>query len=99
MLFMHAVAKEGVQTHIQESALTVDSGRKIPCLTGELTLPQWRAGPTLYQLSYIPPPPHFAVTGVCKKMNREEYICPGALSFPNITLECYNAGSIKEYKN
>ena len=53
MLFMYAVAKEGVQTHIQESALTVDSGRKIPCLTGELNPRQRRVGPLLYQLSYI----------------------------------------------
>ena len=33
----------------------VDSGRKIPRRTGESNLPQRRAGPTLYQLSYIPP--------------------------------------------
>ena len=31
----------------------VDSGRKIPCRTGTSNLRQRRAGPTLYQLSYI----------------------------------------------
>ena len=41
---------------VKESALKVDSGRKIPCRTGELNLHQRRAGPTLYQLSYIPNP-------------------------------------------
>ena len=39
---------------VRESALKVDSGRKIPCRTEESNLPQQRAGPTLYQLSYIP---------------------------------------------
>ena len=39
---------------VRESALKVDWGRKIPCRTGESNLPQRRAGPTLYQLSYIP---------------------------------------------
>ena len=42
--------------HVRESALKVDSGRKIPCGTGELNLPQWYAGPALCQLSYIPTP-------------------------------------------
>ena len=39
-----------------ESALKVDSGRKIPCRTAESNLRQRRAGPTLYHLSYIPSP-------------------------------------------
>ena len=39
---------------IRESALKVDSERKIPCRTGESNLRKRRAGPTLYQLSYIP---------------------------------------------
>ena len=38
----------------RESALKVDSGREIPCRTGESNPSQRRAGPTLYQLSYIP---------------------------------------------
>ena len=38
----------------RESALKVDSGRKIPCRTGESNLRQRRAGPTLCKLSYIP---------------------------------------------
>ena len=39
---------------VRESALKVDSGRKIFCGTGDLNLPQLLAGPTLYPLSYIP---------------------------------------------
>ena len=55
-LLMHAIAQGGVRTHVRESAPKVDSGRKIPCRTRESNLPQRRAGPTLYQLSYIPTP-------------------------------------------
>ena len=44
---------QGCTDTVRESALKVDSGRKIPCRTGESNLPQRRAGPTLYQLSYI----------------------------------------------
>ena len=39
---------------VKESALTVDSGRKIPCCTRESNLRRQRAGPMLYQLSYLP---------------------------------------------
>ena len=38
----------------RESARKVDSGRKIPCRTGESNLRQRRGGSMLYQLSYIP---------------------------------------------
>ena len=38
----------------RESALEVDSGRKIPCHTRQSSLSHWRAGLTLYQLSYVP---------------------------------------------
>ena len=41
---------------VEESALKVDSGRKMPCCIGELNLYQWCAGPMLYHLSYIPIP-------------------------------------------
>ena len=37
----------------RESALKVDSRRKIPCRTGESNLRRQRAGPMLYQLSYL----------------------------------------------
>ena len=46
----------GCPDTVRESALKVDSGRKIPCRTEECNLRQRRAGPTLYQLSYIPTP-------------------------------------------
>ena len=39
---------------VKESVLKVDSGRKIPCHTGESNLRQRRAGLMFYQLSYIP---------------------------------------------
>ena len=44
----------------RDSALKVGSWRKIPCRTGESNLPQRRAGPTLYKLSYISAELHVA---------------------------------------
>ena len=55
-MLMHAIAHGGCTDTVRESALKIDSGRKIPLRTGESNLRQWRAGPTLYQLSYIPTP-------------------------------------------
>ena len=46
----------GCTDTVRESALKVDSGRKIPFGTGESNQRQRRAGPMLYQLSYIPIP-------------------------------------------
>ena len=46
----------GCMGTVKESTLKVDSGRKIPCRTGESNLRQQRADPTLNQLSYIPAP-------------------------------------------
>ena len=46
----------GRKDSVRESVLKVDSGRKIPCRTGESNLRRRRAGPMLYQLSYIPTP-------------------------------------------
>ena len=45
----------GCTDTVEKSALKVDSGRKVPCCTGESNLCWQRAGPMLYQLSYIPP--------------------------------------------
>ena len=53
-MFMHAIAHRGIRTHVRESALKVDSGRKNPRRTGDSNLRQRCAGPTHYQLSYIP---------------------------------------------
>ena len=47
----------GCTDTVEESALKVESGRKIPCSTGESNLRQQRASLMLYQLSYIPTPP------------------------------------------
>ena len=55
-MFMHRIAHEGCSDTVRESALKVDSGRKIPCRTEQSNLPQRRAGPALYQLSYTPVP-------------------------------------------
>ena len=55
-MLVHAIAHEGCTDTVRESALRANSGRKIPCRTGESNLRQRRAGPTLYQLSYIPAP-------------------------------------------
>ena len=49
------IAHRGVRT-LKESARKVDSGKKIPCCTGELNLPQRRAVQCSNQLSYIPFP-------------------------------------------
>ena len=54
-MLMHAIAHGGVRTP-RESALKVDSGRKIPRRTGESILCQRCAGPMLYQLNYTPTP-------------------------------------------
>ena len=55
-MLMHANAHEGCTDTVRESAPKVNSGRKIPCRTGESNLRRKRAGPMLYQLSYIPTP-------------------------------------------
>ena len=56
-MLMHATAGGGGGMNtIRESALKVDSGRKIPCCTGESNLHQWRADLMRYQLSYVPAP-------------------------------------------
>ena len=46
----------GCTDTVRESALKVDSGRKIPRRTGDSNLRRRRAGPLLYQLSFIPTP-------------------------------------------
>ena len=46
----------GCTDTVRESALKVDSGRKIPCHTGESHLCWQHASPMLYQLSDIPTP-------------------------------------------
>ena len=53
-MLMHAIAHKGCTDIVGESGLKVDSGIKIPCGTREWNQPQQHAGPTLYQLSYIP---------------------------------------------
>ena len=46
---------QGCTDTVRESALKVDpKKKKIPCRTGESNLRRRRAGPMLYQLSYIP---------------------------------------------
>ena len=55
-VLVHAIAHGSVQTRVRESALKIDSERKIPCRTGESNLRQRRARLMLYQLSYIPTP-------------------------------------------
>ena len=53
---VNGIALRGCSNIMRESALKVDCGRKIPCLTRELNLCQRYAGPTFCQLSYIPTP-------------------------------------------
>ena len=51
-MIMLVIAHGGRTDTVKESALK-DTARKIPYRTLEFNLPQRRAGPTLYQLSYI----------------------------------------------
>ena len=46
-MLIHAIAHGGVRTHVKESALKVDSGRKIPRDTGESNLRERHDGPML----------------------------------------------------
>ena len=46
--------KWGCTDTVMDSALKVDSGRKIPCRTRESNVRRLCAGPMLYQLSFIP---------------------------------------------
>ena len=53
-MLMHTIAHAGCTDTIRESALEVDSGRKIPCHTRDLNSHQycaWLFSRTLYQLS------------------------------------------------
>ena len=47
-MLMHAFAHGGARTRVRESALKVDSGRKIPCRTEESNLRQRRDGLMLW---------------------------------------------------
>ena len=47
-MLMHAITHRGVRTHVRESALKVDSVRKI-VRTGESNLRQQRDSPMIYQ--------------------------------------------------
>ena len=52
---MHATARGGCTDTVRESALEADSGRKIPCVTGDSNPRQYCAllfSRTLYQQSY-----------------------------------------------
>ena len=48
------VCTRGCPDTVRESALKDNSGRNIPCRTGESNLRLRRAGPTLYELGYTP---------------------------------------------
>ena len=47
-MLMHAIAHGGCTDTVREYALKIDSGRKIPCRTGESNLGQLRSGPTAF---------------------------------------------------
>ena len=53
-MIMRAISHGGYSDTVRQSALKVNSWRKIPCRTGESNQPQRRDGPMLCQLSYIP---------------------------------------------
>ena len=68
---MLAIAHEGCTDTVREFTLKVDSERKISCRTGESNLPQRRASPTLYQLSYLPAP---AKLGASSNKKRVDFV-------------------------
>ena len=53
----------GCSDTVKESPMKVDSGRKLPCRTGESNLRWQRAGLMLYQPSYNPHPSQLPRTG------------------------------------
>ena len=60
-ILMHEIAHRGCAGTTRESALKVDSGRKIPCLTGESNLFNFGVNsvPRKKQTYFLPhPPPH-----------------------------------------
>ena len=54
-MLMYMITHRGLRTHVRESALKVDPGRKIPCPTRESNLHQQCDGPMLYQWATSPP--------------------------------------------
>ena len=55
-MLLNVIAHGKCSDTVRESALKADSARKNSCRTGESSLRRQRAGPMLYQLSYIPNP-------------------------------------------
>ena len=55
-MLMNAIAHRGCTDTVRESALKADSGRKIPCRTGDSNPQQycaWLFSPTVYQVSLL----------------------------------------------
>ena len=71
LMLMHGIAHEGCTDTVRESALKVDSGRKILSHTGESNLPKQHASLMLYQLRYIPTP---LVNISCNLYNVREHL-------------------------
>ena len=63
-MLTHAIAHGGVRTHIRESALKVDSERKIPCRTWEWTCVSGVAVRCSNQASYIPTHVHVRINSL-----------------------------------
>ena len=65
LMLMHAIAQGGCTDTVRKSALKVDSGRKIPCRTGDSNLHQYcfcLFSWTFYQVSYYRP---YTVREIC----------------------------------
>ena len=75
--------------HVRESALKVDTGRKIPSCIGESNLRQRRAGPTELHPPPTPQPPSYviasnfssevSVSGRCTKVRGARTGCDGTI--------------------
>ena len=83
-LLLHVIARMGWTDTVKESALNVDSGRKIPCCTGESNLPQWCASLTWA----LPTELHLCLQGTIQVNYRgfciELWVLPPIDTFPLI---------------
>ena len=85
----------GCTETVRESALKVDSGRKIPCRTRESNLRRRRASPMLYQLSYIPTHPFNIISAIIIS-DSHDHLPNGGLTSESMSYEQWQLININE---
>ena len=83
----------GCADTVRESALKVDSGRKIPCRTEESNLRRRRAGPMLNHLNYIPNPDFDIIVG--QRLVSDENSENSACWIPEVRHKRLSDGDVK----